>query len=291
MSWSFFLQQAIGGLSYAMTLFLIAAGLSLILGVMGIVNFAHGSLYMIGAYLTWWISTSLGAGFWVAVLCSMLAVGLIGLVMQRYLISRLYGKQELQLLFTFAFVLIFGDALKMAFGVMPQGVAYPTILQGVVHFAGTRFPLYNLFLIILGPIVALLLHLGERRTRVGRVVRAAASNREMVTTLGINVHSVFTVVFGLGALLAGLGGALAAPTTSVAPGMDVPVVLPAFVAVVVGGLGSFGGTFLACLIIGQVQVFGILWLPQLAEAFQFILMALVLAIRPWGLSNKPLRAS
>ncbi len=291
MSWSFFLQQAIGGLSYAMTLFLIAAGLSLILGVMGIVNFAHGSLYMIGAYLTWWISTSIGASFWVGVLCSMVAVGFIGLVMQRYLISRLYGKQELQLLFTFAFVLIFGDLLKMAFGVMSKGVAYPSVLEGVVRFAGTRFPLYNLFLIILGPIVALLLHLGERKTRVGRVVRAAAANREMVATLGINVQTIFTIVFGLGALLAGLGGALASPTTSVAPGMDVPVTLPAFVAVVVGGLGSFGGTFIACLIIGQVQVFGILWLPQLSESFVFILMALVLAFRPWGLSNKPLRAS
>jgi branched-subunit amino acid ABC-type transport system permease component len=291
MSWSFFLQQAVGGLSYAMTLFLIASGLSLILGVMGIVNFAHGSLYMIGAYLTWWVSSSLGASFWVGVLCSMVGVGVLGLVMQRYLISRLYGKQELQLLFTFAFVLIFGDLLKLFFGVMPQGVHYPPILDGIVHFAGTRFPTYNLFLIILGPIIAYLLHLGERKTRIGRVVRAAAANREMVATLGINVRTIFTVVFGLGALLAGLGGALASPTTSVAPGMDVPVVLPAFVAVVLGGLGSFGGTFLACLIIGQVQVFGVLWLPRLSESFVFILMALVLAFRPWGLSNKPLRSS
>jgi branched-subunit amino acid ABC-type transport system permease component len=291
MSLSFFFQQAVGGLSYAMSLFLIASGLSLILGVMGIVNFAHGSLYMVGAYLTWWVSTSLGASFWVGVLCSMVGVGVLGLLMQRFLISRLYGRSELQLLFTFAFVLIFGDLLKLLFGVLPKGVAYPVLFNGIVHFGGTRFPTYNLFLIVLGPIIAYLLHVGERRTRIGRVVRAAAANREMVGTLGIDVGRIFTVVFGLGALLAGLGGALASPTTSVQPGMDVPVILPAFVAVVVGGLGSFGGTFVACLIIGQVQVFGILYLPRLSESFVFILMALVLAFRPWGLSNKPLRTS
>lgn len=289
MTWSFGLQQALSGLSYAMLLFLIASGLSLILGVMGIVNFAHGSFYMIAAYLTWWVAAQLGAGFWLGVVFSVVALGLLGAFLQRLLISKLRGRTELQLLFTFAFVLILGDLIKITFGVMPQGVRYPSLLNGIVEFADVRLPTYNLFIIVLGPIAALLLNLAQHKTRIGRIVRAASTNQEMVAALGVDVRTVFTVVFGVGASLAGLGGALASPTTSIQPGMDVPIVLPAFVAVVVGGLGSFAGTFVASLLIAQVQVFGILLLPTFSESFAFILMALVLVLRPWGLSNKPLR--
>ncbi len=285
--WAFFAEQFVAGLSQAMFLFLISSGLSLILGVMGVVNFAHGSLYMIGAYLAWYIATSLGGSFWLAVAIAAVSLFAIGSAMHGLLLNRLYGKPELQLLFTFAFVLIFSDLIKMAFGVMQKGVAYPAELSGVVEVGVISFPKYHTFVIIVGPIVAYLLYLIEQRTRLGRVVRAASTNQNMVSALGINIERVFTIVFALGALLAGLGGALASPTVAIAPGMDVPVVLPAFVAVVIGGLGSFAGTFIACLIIGQVIVFGILLLPQAAESFIFVLMALVLIFRPWGLSNRP----
>jgi len=286
-SWSFYVTQILAGLSLGVFLFLIASGLSLILGVMGIVNFAHGSLYMIGAYLTWYVVASLGGGFWLGIVAAAVVVAILGMVLQRFLLSRLYGKTELQLLFTFALVLIFSDVVKIVFGVMPKGVPYPTLLVGVVQLGSIQFPLYHLFVIILGPVLAILLHLAERRTRIGRIVRATSLNREMVSSLGINTEKVFMLVFAFGAFLSGLGGALVSPTTSIAPGMDVPVVLPAFVAVVVGGLGSFSGTLFACLIIGLVQAFGILILPQLSESFIFLLMALILIFRPWGLSNIP----
>jgi branched-subunit amino acid ABC-type transport system permease component len=287
LSWSFYVEQFIAGLSLAMFLFLIASGLSLILGVMGIVNFAHGSFYMIAAYLVWYLAVSSGANFWVAVIAAAACLAVIGFLMQKFLISRLYGQPELQLLLTFAFVLIFSDLIKMGFGVLPKGVSYPALLSGVLEMGAVSFPKYHIFVIIIGPIVAYLLNLVERRTRIGRIVRAASLNRDMVAALGINTERIFTIIFAFGAFLAGLGGALAAPTSSIAPGMDVPVVLPAFVAVVVGGLGSFGGTFLACLLIGEVKVFGILLLPRLAESFIFIIMAIILIIRPWGLSNRP----
>ncbi len=286
MSLEFFVQQFIAGLSLAMFLFLIASGLSLILGVMGIVNFAHGSFYMIGSYLVWYLSVSVGVDFWIAVFAASVALALIGFVLQKFLINRLYGQTELQLLFTFAFVLIFSDIVKMTFGVLPKGVEYPSLFSGVLEVGPIRFPKYHIFIIVFGPIAAYLLHLVEQRTRIGRIVRAASLNRDMVSTLGINTERIFTIIFGFGAFLAGLGGALASPTASIAPGMDVPIVLPAFVAVVVGGLGSFGGTFLACLLIGQVEVFGILLLPRLAESFIFIFMLITLIVRPWGLSNK-----
>lgn len=287
LSWSFYVEQFIAGVSLAMFLFLIASGLSLILGVMGIVNFAHGSFYMIAAYLTWYLVVSLGGNFWLAVIFASVSLAVIGFLMQRFLISQLYGRPELQLLFTFSFVLIFSDLIKLAFGVLPKGISYPAVLSGVLEIGAISFPKYHIFIIIFGPIVAYLLHLAEQRTRIGRIIRAASINRDTVAALGINTERVFTIIFAFGAFLAGLGGALAAPTASIAPGMDVPIVLPAFVAVVVGGLGSFGGTFLACLLIGEVKVFGILLLPRLAESFIFILMAIVLMVRPWGLSNRP----
>ena len=287
LSWDFFVTQFIAGLSLSMFLFLIASGLSLILGVMGIVNFAHGSFYMIGSYLVWYLAVSIGMDFWLAVIAASVALALIGSLLQKFLISRLYGQPELQLLFTFAFVLIFSDIIKMTFGVLPKGVGYPKLFSGIFEVGPISFPRYHIFIIVLGPIIAYLLHLAEQRTRIGRIIRAASLNREMVATLGINTKRVFTIVFGFGAFLAGLGGALASPISSIAPGMDIPIVLPAFVAVVVGGLGSFGGTFLACLLIGQVDVFGILLFPRLAESFIFILMLIILILRPWGLSNKP----
>lgn len=287
LSWHFYVQQFIAGISLAMFLFLIASGLSLILGVMGIVNFAHGSFYMMGSYLVWYFAISIGMGFWLAVIAASATLALIGYLLQKFLISRLYGRPELQLLFTFAIVLIFSDLIKMAFGVLPKSIGFPNLFSDVLEVGAISFPTYYIFIIVLGPIVAYLLHLAEQRTRIGRVIRAASLNRDMVATLGINTERVFTIIFGFGSFLAGLGGALASPIASIAPGMDIPIVLPAFVAVVVGGLGSFGGTFFACLLIGQVKVFGILLFPRLAESFIFILMLIILIVRPWGLSNKP----
>jgi branched-subunit amino acid ABC-type transport system permease component len=287
MDWGSFVTQFIAGLSQGMFLFLLATGLSLILGVMGIVNFAHGSFYMIGAYLTYYLVTLLGGSFWLANIFASVSVAVIGGLLQRFLIHRLYGRPELQLVFTFAFVLIFSDLIKMGFGVLPKGVSFPEPLSAIFEIGPIRFPQYYVFIIILGPIIAYLLHVLEQRTRMGRILRAASLNRDMVAALGINIERMFTIVFGFGAFLAGLGGALVCPTVSIAPGMDALVVLPAFVVVIFGGLGSFAGTFLAALITGQVQVFGILFFPRLAESFIFILMAIVLIVRPWGLSNRP----
>ncbi len=287
---SFLLVQFLGGLSTAMFLFLMATGLTLILGVMGIVNFAHGSFYMIAAYLMYYITSQFGhiSGiFWVAIIIAPIVVAIIGAGLQRTLISRLYARPELQLLFTYALVLIFSDLIRMAFGVLQHGVSYPIVFDGTVDIMDMKFPVYNLFITILGPIIAILLMLANSRTRWGRIIRAASIDREMISALGIDIEKVFVVVFMIGAWLGGLGGALASPMSSVIPGMDSAIILPAFVVVVIGGMGSFLGTFLSALVTGQVIAFGYLLVPRLSESLIFILMAVILIFRPWGFSNKP----
>jgi branched-subunit amino acid ABC-type transport system permease component len=273
-----------------MFLFLMATGLTLILGVMGIVNFAHGSFYMIAAYLMYYITWQFGhisGVFWIALVIATLVIALIGGGLQKTLISRLYARPELQLLFTYALVLIFSDLIKMAFGVLQHGVPYPALLGGTLDIMDMKFPVYNLFITILGPIVAILLMIANAKTRWGRIIRAAAVDREMISALGIDIEKVFVVVFMIGAGLGGLGGALASPMSSVIPGMDASIILPAFVVVIIGGMGSFLGTFLSALITGQVIAFGYFLIPRLSESLIFILMAVILIFRPWGISNKP----
>jgi len=276
-----------------MFLFLIAAGLSLIFGVLRVLNFAHGTFYMLGAYATFqlvqWLGVS-GGRFWLTALGGALAVAALGGLVERFLFRRLYGKDELyQLLFTYALALILSDAAKMIWGTQQKSVSRPAELTGAVHLFGATIPHYNLFIILLGPAIALGFWLALQRTRVGRYIRAAALDRETLGSLGINVDALYTGVFVLASFLGGLGGALISPMRATTPGMDTEVIVEAFVVVVIGGLGSFWGTFLGALIYGQVLSFGILFFPRFSIFAVFALMAAVLMVRPWGLLGRPLR--
>ncbi|HZQ74453.1 MAG TPA: ABC transporter permease [Burkholderiales bacterium] len=288
MSGSALLLQFMNGLAGASSLFLVAAGLSLIFGVSRIVNFAHGSLYMLGMYLA--VALSGALGFWAALPLAALAVALCGAAMEILVLRRLYGAPELlQLLATFALVLIVRDFALWAWG--PEDLLGPRApgLGGAVEIAGRPFPQYDLFLLLLGPAVFAGLTLLLKRTRWGILVRAATEDRVMAGALGINERWLFTAVFALGALLAGLGGASAIPREPANLGIDLAVVADAFVVVVLGGLGSLPGAFAAALLIGEVKAFCIAFgLSQATLAIEFVIMAAVLVARPWGLLGRPL---
>ena len=285
--------QFLGGLTTAMFLFLIASGLSLVFGVMRVLNFAHGSFYMIGAYLAWqmvqWLAPLVGS-FWLAVLGAALGVALLGGIVERLLLRFLYGREELyQLLFTYALVLILGDSVKAAWGTQQLSVSTPALLAGGFDVLGTTLPRYNLFIILIGPAIALSVWLLLTRSTAGRMVRAAALDREMLGALGANVGAIYTGMFVVSSFLAGLSGALVTPIQSIVPGMDVSIIVDAFIVVVIGGLGSFWGTFWGSVIYGQVLSFGILIFPGFSLFSVFALMAVILIVRPWGLFGRPLR--
>ena len=294
---SFLFSQFMSGLSMAMLLFLIASGLSLVFGVMRVINFAHGSFYMVGAYIAWqfveWLHP-IGAGFWLAVLGAALGVALLGLVVERLFFRFLYGREELyQLLFTYALVLILGDAAKLIWGVGQLSVSAPPALAGSIQLFGSTEPTYNLFIIALGPTIAFGGWLVLSRSGVGRMVRAAQMDREMLDALGANVGTIYTGMFVFSSFLAGLAGALVTPIQSIVPGMDVLIIVQAFIVVVIGGMGSLWGTFWGSVIYGQVFAFGIP-IAQLihVEGFSlyavYALMAVILIVRPWGLFGRPL---
>jgi branched-subunit amino acid ABC-type transport system permease component len=289
---SFVFAQSVSGLTAAMFLFLIASGLSLIFGVLRVLNFAHGTFYMLGAYTTFqivqWIGTGPGT-FWVAALGAAAAVAVLGGLVERLLFRHLYGREELtQLLFTYALVLVLSDAAKVAWGTQQKSVSRPPGLSGAVTVLGATIPYYNLFILVLGPAIALGFWFVLQRTRVGRLIRAAALDRETLGALGVNVNALYTGVFVLASFLGGLGGALVTPVRTIVPGMDTEIIVEAFVVVVIGGLGSFWGTFLGALVYGQVLSFGILFFPQFSIFSVFALMAAVLILRPWGLLGRPL---
>jgi branched-chain amino acid transport system permease protein len=289
----FLLGQLRSGLTTAMFLFLIASGLSLIFGVLKIINFAHGSLYMIGAYIAWNITVIVGRtsiGFLGAVVVASLSVAVLGGLVERLLLRYMYKREELyQLLFTYALVLIFADACKFIWGTQPHSVSRPPILAGSFDFLGVRFPHYDLFIIVLGPLIALGFWLFLNRTSYGRIIRAAALDREMLGALGTNVSSLYTGMFVLAAFLAGLSGALVSPIKSVVPGMDIEIIIEAFIVVVIGGLGSLWGTLLGSLIYGLTLAFGILVFPRFSIFAAFVIMAVVLIVRPWGLLGRPVK--
>jgi len=290
---SFLFSQFLGGLTTAMFLFLIASGLSLIFGVLRVLNFAHGSFYMLGAYLAWqmvrWVQP-VAEGFWLAALGAALAIAVLGALIERAFLRFLYNREELyQLLLTYALVLILGDAAKLLWGTQPLSVSRPPVLAGSQQWFGATVPDYNLFVIVAGPLVALAVWLTLTRTSLGRMVRAAALDREMLDALGANVGFIYTAMFVLSSFLAGLSGALVTPIASVVPGMDVEIIVQAFIVVVIGGLGSFWGTFWGSVIYGQVLSFGILIFPGFSLFSVFALMAVILIIRPWGLFGRPLR--
>jgi branched-subunit amino acid ABC-type transport system permease component len=285
--------QFLGGLTTAMFLFLIASGLSLVFGVMRVLNFAHGSFYKLGAYLAWqvvqWLAPMIGS-FWPAAFAAAAGVALLGGVIERLLFRHLYGREELyQLLFTYALVLILGDAAKAVWGTGQLSVSRPPILAGGIEVLGTTLPFYNLFIMLVGPAIALAVWLALTRSTAGRMVRAAALDREMLGALGANVGAIYTGMFVASSFLAGLAGALVTPIASIVPGMDVEIIVEAFIVVVIGGLGSFWGTFWGSVIYGQVLSFGILVFPGFSLFSVFALMAVVLITRPWGLFGRPIR--
>jgi branched-chain amino acid transport system permease protein len=288
------LGQFRSGLTTAMFLFLIASGLSLIFGVLKIINFAHGSLYMIGAYLAWYIvhyfvGNSL-LGFGAAVLAAASSVALLGLFVERVLLRHMYKVEELyQLLFTYALVLIFSDACKYLWGTQPVSVQRPDALAGYFTIADVRMPHYDLLIIIIGFLIAFGFWLLLNRTSYGRIIRAAALDREMLGALGTNVSWLYTGMFVLASFLAGLSGALVTPIKGIGPGMDVEIIIEAFIVVVIGGLGSLWGTLLGSLIYGMVLSFGILIFPRFSIFAAFIIMAVVLIVRPWGLLGRPVK--
>lgn len=285
------LAQVLTGLAHASTLFLVASGLTLIFGVTRVVNFAHGSLYMLGAYLGYTLASLAPAtptSFFGALLAAALAVGLIGVAIEMSLLRRIYAAPEIfQLLATWGVVLVVQDAALAIWG--PQELFAPRApgLGGAVEIAGAFVPSYTLLLMAVGPLVALGLHLLLTRTRWGVAVRACTQDREMAGALGINEPLIFTSVFALGAALAGLAGALQIPRETVNLHMDLAIVVEAFVVVVVGGLGSVAGAFWAALAIGVLHALGSWWLPQSTLVLVFVVMGLVLALRPYGLLGRP----
>ncbi|HZG19352.1 MAG TPA: ABC transporter permease [Herbaspirillum sp.] len=297
--------QMVNGLADASALFLVAVGLSLIFGVTRIVNFAHGSFYMLGLYLAYSLMERLGAsalGFWGAVLLSALIVAALGALVEVVVLRRIYRAPELfQLLATFALVLVIKDAALWYWG--PEDLFGPRApgLGGAVPLLGRRLPQYDLLLIFIGPLVLALLWLLLNRTRWGTLIRAATQDREMLGALGVNQAWLFTAVFALGCFLAGLGGALQGPRMPANLALDLDTIGNAFVVVVVGGMGSIGGAFAAavliaevkalCIAVGNVSVFGFdLSLSRLTLVVEFLVMAVILVLRPWGLFGKPLAA-
>ncbi|MBN9474337.1 MAG: ABC transporter permease [Bordetella sp. SCN 67-23] len=301
MSFSGLFIQALNGLANASSLFLVAAGLSLIFGVTRIVNFAHGSFYMVGIYVAYTLVERLGAGlgFWPALVLAALAIGALGALVEIVLLRRVYRAPELfQLLATFALVLVIRDLVLWYWG--PEELLGPRApgLEGAVDILGSRFPAYDIFLIVIGPVVLLGMWLLLNRTRWGTLVRAATQDREMVGALGVNQAWLFTAVFALGAMLAGLGGALQLPREPANLEMDIQTIGAAFVVVVVGGMGSIPGAYAAalliaeikalCIWIGAVQLFGMdLNFSKLTLVVEFLVMAVVLVLRPWGLFGRP----
>ena len=301
MSFSGLVVQLLNGLASASSLFLVAAGLSLIFGVMRIVNFAHGSFFMLGIYLAYTLVERLAPalGFWPALLLAPLVTGLLGAVVEVALLRRIYRAPELfQLLATFALVLVIKDAVLWAWG--PEELFGPRApgLEGAVSILGRQFPVYDLFLMAVGPVVLGLLWLLLHRTRWGTLVRAATQDREMVSALGVNQAWLFTSVFALGAFLAGLAGALQLPREPAHLEMDLLTIGAAFVVVVVGGMGSITGALVAavviaelkalCIWIGLVEVAGVsLSLSKMTLVVEFVVMAVVLVWRPWGLLGRP----
>lgn len=275
------------GLSRAMILFIVTSGLSFVLGVLRVPNVAHGSLYMIGAFVAYSISTLLGGGsigFWLALIVAPLVVALVSLVAERSLFCHLYQREHLMLLlFTFALMLILGDLTKMVWGADYRSIMPPAALQGSVSIFGSPFPKYNLFLLAVGPLVAIGLWLFSTRTKMGKIARAAAVDMEMVGAIGINVSWVFAFAFVLGCLLAGLGGALVAPTISVTIGMDHNIIIEAFLIVIIGGLGNMWGAMAGSLIFGITQSFGVLLWPQFAIVFPYAAVVIVLTLKPTGM--------
>jgi branched-chain amino acid transport system permease protein len=284
------LVQALSGMSSGMVLFLVASGLTLIFGTLRVANFAHGSFYMIAAYLSYTITRLVGdgtTGFVLSLVLAPLGVALLGAAVERFLLRRISTRaHQYQLILTYALTLVLADVVKMTWGRDNFTVSRPAGLDGAVPLFGTPFPSYYVMLIGVGLSVALALHLLLARTRYGKVLRAAVADGPMASAIGIDVPRLYTSVFALGAWLAGLGGTLAAPVGSISLGIGNSITIECFAVVIIGGVGSVGGALLGALIIGVIKAVGILFAPKLAIAFIFIALCIVLVFRPQGLLGR-----
>jgi branched-subunit amino acid ABC-type transport system permease component len=284
-----FFAQALNGLAYGVLLFLLSVGLTLIFGMLDVVNLAHGSFYMLGAYAGLTLIGATGS-FWVALLLAPLLVGGIGALLERVCLRPLYRRPPLdQVLLTFGFIYLFEDLVKWIWGGRIRSIPPPDLFKGSVTVFGATIPSYRLFVIAFGLAVAVLLWLLIERTRLGAIIRAGVYDAEMTAGLGINIHRVFTAVFAFGAALGGLSGVIAGPIQSAYPAMGAGILIPALIVVVVGGLGSLKGSLAGSLIIGQAETFGKAWLPDSAMLIIYVVMALVVLLRPQGLFGRPLK--
>ncbi len=286
MTTEFWITQTFNGLSYGALVFLLASGLSLIFGVMRIVNLAHGSYFMLGGYVglsVVWRTQSFAA----AVLAGALAIGLVGVAMERLFLRRLPGQTLGQVLMTIGFALIFQDLALLIWGGDPYAIPAPRLLQGAFAAGALRFPVYRIFIIVVAVAVGVALWLTLERTRAGAMIRAAVDDREMAQGVGINVPTVSLAVFGLGAALAAAGGVIGGGFVGVYPGVDFEMLPYAFVVVIVGGLGSLPGAMLGSLLVGLLDNFGKALFPELSYFTLFAPMALILALRPTGLFGRP----
>ena len=294
-------EQLLNGLQYGVTLFLLAAGLTLVFGIMGLINLAHGSLYMVGAFVAARTQAATGS-FLLAVAVGMSVAALVGMVIEATILRRLYARGHLdQVLATFGLILFFNEAMAMIFGRQPLMAAIPSFLSGSITFIpGVPYPIYRLAIIAVGVVVAAILYGLIVHTRIGMLVRAGATNRDMVRALGVRIGLLYTVVFGLGALLAGLAGAMVGPLLSVQVGMGDRILISTFVVIVIGGIGSIRGALAGALLVGMVDTLARAYLPAmlkivmvateadglgagLSSMASMILMAVVLIVRPRGL--------
>jgi branched-chain amino acid transport system permease protein len=286
---TFLVNQFVTGLASASSLFLAACGLSIIFGVSRIVNFSHGAFYMLGAYVGFTLTEYLagGFGFWAGVVLAAVIVAGLGALVEVILLRRIYAAPELlQLLLTFGVTLVIEDLVVMIWGPSDLLGRRAPGLKGAFNLFGQLFPTYDLLLIVLGPLTLVALLVILHRTRWGVLVRAATQDREMVAALGVNQQWLFTGVFALGIFLAALGGALELPRQAASHTMDLQIITEVLVVVVIGGLGSVLGTFLAAIIVSELNAFGILVLPKISIILVFVVMALVLVVRPWGLLGR-----
>jgi branched-subunit amino acid ABC-type transport system permease component len=276
---------SLAGLSSGMFIWLVASGLTLIFGVLGVLNFAHGSFYMLGAYVCFTLMKHLGPHFWLGLLLGPLLVAAVGWAVERFFLRHVYHLAlPYQLLLTFAFVLIFDDLVTLLWGAASIRPPVAAGLAGSVLIAGRKFPVYSLFVIAVGPLVALGLWALLEKTWAGRIVRAAASEREMAAAIGVPVPALFSGVFAFGCWVGALGGALAVPYVGLlTPGMGETVIIEAFIVAVIGGLGSLAGAFAGAAVIGILSAVGTRWFPAFDMFLTFILMAGVLLWRPRGL--------
>ena len=276
-------EQVLNALALAGLLFLVSAGLSLVFGILRVVNFAHGVFYMLGAYLGF-TAVAVSGWFWLSLVVVPPVVGVVGALLETSTLRFIYRRPPIyQLLLTFGLALILEESVRVLYGPTAKGIDPPPLLQGAVEIAGTFYPRYRLFLVVLGIVVGLGVWLFLQRTRTGLVIRAVAQNSEMADCLGADVARVRTLVFGAACALAGLGGVAAGPMTTAYLGMGIGVIVDAFVVVVIGGLGSIGGSMVGSLIVGAAQTWGAFYLPETAMVIMYAVMGVILIFRPWGL--------